>query len=198
MDRYVELQASDHWTKDFPKYRTLLDEAVEVFCGMAFARATKPTGLKVMDVGCGDGYSTAVLKAMGWDATGVDLSVDKVRYAQEERGVRAVACVLGREPLPFADGEFDAIFSSHVAEHFDELDSALEDCVRVLRVGGFGLFIVPFGPSNSPQHMRSFLYGEELPGGLRRAGFAVNRVWNVTRLQPEQWVEVEKTPEEPE
>lgn len=42
------------------------------------------------------------------------------------------------EPLPYADGTVDEVFSSHVFEHFDRwaADDILADWIRVLKPGG--------------------------------------------------------------
>jgi len=50
-----------------------------------------------------------------------------------------------REPLPFPDNSIDAIYSSHVLEHFSylELMRLLKDCLRVLKSGGMFSACVP-------------------------------------------------------
>ncbi len=45
--------------------------------------------------------------------------------------------------LPFADGSRDAVFASHCLEHIEDVGHALRDWLRVLRVGGFIVAIVP-------------------------------------------------------
>lgn len=48
-------------------------------------------------------------------------------------------------PLPFPDGSFDAIFSSHTLEHLylSQTKSLLRECLRVLRPGGIARHVVP-------------------------------------------------------
>lgn len=50
-----------------------------------------------------------------------------------------------RTALPFADGCFDAVYHSHVLEHFDRPQGArlLAECFRVLRPGGTLRVVVP-------------------------------------------------------
>lgn len=49
------------------------------------------------------------------------------------------------KPLPFPDGSFDAIFSSHTLEHLylSQTKSLLRECLRVLRPGGIARHVVP-------------------------------------------------------
>lgn len=50
-----------------------------------------------------------------------------------------------RKPLPFADGEVDAVYHSHVLEHLTTGEAAglLAECFRVLRPGGVVRVVVP-------------------------------------------------------
>ena len=45
--------------------------------------------------------------------------------------------------FPFADGSFDAIYSSHCFEHIADWLGVLRDWYRLLRVGGFLVIVVP-------------------------------------------------------
>ena len=45
--------------------------------------------------------------------------------------------------LPFEDGSVDAVFSSHCLEHIADYRAAIGDWLRVLKVGGFLICIVP-------------------------------------------------------
>lgn len=48
-------------------------------------------------------------------------------------------------PLPFSDNSFDAVYHSHVLEHFSRIDGIkfLKECYRVCRVGGIIRVVVP-------------------------------------------------------
>lgn len=50
-----------------------------------------------------------------------------------------------REGIPFPDAEFDAVYHSHVLEHFPKRSAGpfLAECLRVLRPGGILRVAVP-------------------------------------------------------
>ena len=45
--------------------------------------------------------------------------------------------------LPFADGSFDAIYSSHCFEHIADYQTVLRDWYRLLKTGGYLIIVVP-------------------------------------------------------
>src|SRR5262249_8560066 len=50
-----------------------------------------------------------------------------------------------RKPLPFGDGEFDVVYSSHAIEHLerDAAQRLLAECARLVRPGGICRMVVP-------------------------------------------------------
>ena len=97
----------------------------------------EPCG-SLLDVGCGTGSYTAALAERGWDVTGVDVSEDMLRRAQD-RGVRTVRA--DGASLPFGDASFDVMFTAFGAVPF-VADSAaiMAEAARVVRPGGRWVF----------------------------------------------------------
>jgi ubiquinone/menaquinone biosynthesis C-methylase UbiE len=96
-------------------------------------------GWRLLDVGCGNGAAAIHLaKAFGLDVVGVDVDPDQIAAA------RAAAAGLGRarflaasaERLPFADGEFDLVYTSKTTHHIPGWPRALAQMARVLKPGG--------------------------------------------------------------
>lgn len=59
--------------------------------------------------------------------------------------------------LPFADGVFDTVVSSHVLPVFGDIVGALHEMARVLRPGGMMAHVVPdlrYAPSRASSHWR--------------------------------------------
>jgi SAM-dependent methyltransferase len=73
-------------------------------------------------------------------------------------GVSVVADLV--QPLPFASGTFDEVWSSHVLEHVDRLLPLLAELARITRPGGRLRLTVPhfsfFGAYTDPTHRRFF------------------------------------------
>ncbi|MEZ0093199.1 class I SAM-dependent methyltransferase [Streptacidiphilus sp. EB129] len=162
-----------------------------------------PTGgLRALEVGCGLGVGAAVaIKAHGFaHVTGMD-----IHPQQLERAARANADLLDRRPaqlclahgaaeeMPFADGEFDLLYSVEAAQHFRDLGAFARETARVLRPGGRAVvasFFVPgadaAGAGQLAGMLDTFASGLDVAhtipsvvGSLERAGLAGVRVTSI-------------------
>jgi SAM-dependent methyltransferase len=95
------------------------------------------------------------------------------------------------QDIPFEDNSFDVIMCNHVLEHVDDSKKAMQEFFRVMKPGGWGIFMVPIDYNleetledpniTSPQdrekhywqsdHLR--LFGKDYGKKLADAGFAV-------------------------
>lgn len=96
-----------------------------------------PAGTLV-EVGCGTGAYSVGLVELGWDVTGVDISADMLRRA-EEKGIHTVQA--DATALPFADASFDAAASVFTHTDFDDFAGAVREIARVLRPGAPFVYI---------------------------------------------------------
>ena len=102
---------------------------------------------KVLDIGCGDGLGVELIKELGHECAGIDISTPKVTLAQE-KGLDAVEGVV--EELPFEDKQFDTVFCSHTLEHAEDLAKA---CSEIQRVSRRAVIIVPIEEhTDNPGH----------------------------------------------
>ncbi len=107
--------------------------------------AARP-GERILEVGFGTGHCIlALAQAVGetGKVCGIDLSDGMLAVTQNrlyEAGLldRTDLRVGDAAELPFADGEFDAVFMSFTLELFDspEIPIVLDQCYRVLQPGG--------------------------------------------------------------
>ena len=111
--------------------------------------AAKP-GEQILEVGFGSGVDVArILRgvAPGGKVMGIDLSDVMVRMARRRnrRAVtegRAVLTEASVEDLPFADDQFDAVYSVNCAQFWPDLQAALAGLYRVTRTGGRAVIAV--------------------------------------------------------
>lgn len=92
---------------------------------------------RFLDVGCGTGYQMAKAKAMGFDVTGIDPhpGTDGV-HAELVTNVRASIQKGVATSLPFPEGHFDVVFSSHALVVMEDIPGALREMRRVLKPQG--------------------------------------------------------------
>lgn len=106
----------------------------------------------VLDIGCGAGHSTALIKTAGAAVVGVDASHGMVDYASKTfDGIDFQ--VGGLEDLTFVDDEFDVVFAANSVQYAADLDTALRELKRVCKPGGSivaGLFGPPDTVSYKP------------------------------------------------
>jgi len=105
---------------------------------------------RVLDVGCGlASLLIALAERIPFQspAVGIDVSEELIQQAAREvrrAGLEDRITVLASRAtrLPFADGAFDVVFSSHVIKHLDDqaVGEAFAEIARVLKPGGRFLF----------------------------------------------------------
>lgn len=178
----------------------------DVHCSVIEARETcVPTlrrvlgapGKQILESGCGTGRWMAFFERLGHRTVGVDDSAAPLRIAKRHaadlRVVRADA-----RACPFRTQSFDVVFSSYVAEHFEDGPEALlREIHRLLKPNGLLLMIVPYNNAlrriltnrvlqvfyllsrlrGRPLAFTEFRYARrEMERYLQRAGFCVEHV----------------------
>lgn len=121
-------------------------------------------GERILEIGCGTGEALPILSSYAGPASpifGLDLSTGMLRRAKsklERRASSNVKLMQGDSSrLPFTDETFDVIFMSFTLELFptEEISIILEECRRVLRLGG-RLGIVSLLQKEYPNCMERF------------------------------------------
>lgn len=130
-------------------------------------------GMRVLDVGCGEGYVGAELAARGVrEVQGVDIC--------DVRRVRELPFRLyDGHHLPFEDGEFDLVMLSFVLHHVP--DPAKIGLLReALRVARGKVFILEDTPATAVDRLVSRRHGEAYRRKIASAapfGFLTEREW---------------------
>jgi malonyl-CoA O-methyltransferase len=89
---------------------------------------------RVLDVGCGKGRFTRVLRDQNPGSALYGLDISEAMLACVPAGIDVVSGSMTE--LPFAASAFDCIYATESLEHAVEIERAVEEMCRVLKPGG--------------------------------------------------------------
>jgi SAM-dependent methyltransferase len=113
-----------------PFYRLLAAEAAD-----DLERRYGPlAGSRIADLGCGPGFYTDALRALGAEVIPVDNDLEEMTYAGEPP---EGALVADATALPLPDGDLDGVLCSNLLEHTPDSNAVIDEIERVLRPGGW-------------------------------------------------------------
>lgn len=104
-------------------------------------------GRDILEIGSGRGETVLELAECGGTVTGIDLSEVAVANAQvraKELRVDAQFFAMDAEATEFADDAFDIICGGAILHHLD-IERAYREISRLLRPGGYAIFVEPLG-----------------------------------------------------
>lgn len=148
-------------------------------------------GMRVVDVGCGDGGHIAFCGRMGADISFIDRQESKVR-ALEQRLQNSVAgdmeaLVSDCNPIPLPDGYADLVICTEVLEHVADPTQFLTEIVRLGKADASFVLTVPDARSEElvattappsyfepPNHIRTFT-SEQFRQLVEECGLQVQR-----------------------
>lgn len=122
-------------------------------------------GKKVLDVGCGNAYGTALMAKDALEITGVDydqatINDNKNKYA----GITNLNFKQGAvPPLPLPDFSYDVVTAFQFIEHIENRKVFLKECLRVLKPGGILLVTTPNikkSLARNPFHVHEYTFDE--------------------------------------
>lgn len=164
-------------------FGSLSNNIYRIQIGKAFLELKHPDG-KALDIGCGDGSLLLIMKRLGWDVHGVDISNSAVKLAKDKLGTENIFTG-NLKDCQFPSNFFDVISLRHVLEHLHEPYKSLKEIRRILKEDGVLSITVPNVDSlyfhvfkknwfhlDIPRHLFQFSI-ETLNGLLSKAGFKV-------------------------
>jgi len=108
----------------------------ERICAAELERARQyfPSAAKVLEIGGGRGYQAAILASWGMDVTSLDIAGAAAHHPVQ---------VYDGQRIPFPGRSFDAVFSSNVLEHVEDVEALLGEAARVLKARGVMVHVLP-------------------------------------------------------
>ena len=97
-------------------------------------------GIKVLDVGCGGGFTCEFLAARGAIVSGIDRAKKCIVKAREHAAQYSLTIDYEHgvaENLPYENSSFDAVICVDVLEHVGDLKQTISEISRILKPGGF-------------------------------------------------------------
>lgn len=108
---------------------------------------------KVLDLGCGTGRHTEILKKRGAKVWGIDISPKMLDIAKSE--IKGVDFKVGSVyQLPYKSNFFDIVVAGLVVGYFRNLDKAFKEIYRVLKINGIFVFSLTNPLLEISQHIK--------------------------------------------
>ncbi len=146
-----------------------------------FVSAYAETGMRVLEVGCGDGALAAELSRRGLEVRGLDHSPDAVAAARA-RGVDAVA----GDFLDFDGERFDRVLFTRSLHHIHPPERAVDRARRLLASGG-RLLVEEFAVEAPDEPTAAWFYGAQ--SVLAAAGLSAEETSALPRDPLRRWAE---------
>jgi SAM-dependent methyltransferase len=167
---YWEANA-DIWTRHA---RTVYDVYRDALNTPAFLAMLPPvSGLRGLDVGCGEGSNTRELARLGARMHGIDIASTFIRHAVAAENADPLGIVFyGADAifLPFVPGTFDFVTAFMSMMDIPDQARALSEVWRVLRPGGFMQFSISH-PCFDPPHRRVLREADGTTRAIEVAGY---------------------------
>lgn len=127
-------------------------------------------GKRVLDVACGEGYGSKLLK--DWGATsvvGVDISAEALQIANSSFSEDGITFLNhSAEQLPFESDSFDVVVSFETIEHLEHPEVFLSEIARVVKFNGTVILSCPndnyyaknLDNYTNPYHLRRYSWSD--------------------------------------
>jgi 2-polyprenyl-3-methyl-5-hydroxy-6-metoxy-1,4-benzoquinol methylase len=117
---------------------------------------------RVLDVGCGTGYGSAIAASHVREVVAIDVSEETVVWAKAKHHLDNLTFMtMPATELSFPDAYFDAAYSIQVIEHIEDAELHLSEVVRVLKPGARFVVATPNKLTYSPKGIHNAFHARE-------------------------------------
>ena len=117
---------------------------------------------RVLDVGCGTGYGSAIVASHVREVVGIDVSEEAVAWARTKHQLDNLKFMtMPATELSVPDAFFDAACSIQVIEHIEDVELHLSEVVRVLKPDGRFMVATPNRLTYSPNGLHNAFHVRE-------------------------------------
>jgi ubiquinone/menaquinone biosynthesis C-methylase UbiE len=110
-------------------------------------------GKKLLDIACGQGYFSRLLRDAGAEVSGIDISSELIMYAKRREGEGIEYVVGSADNLShWKKGVFDAAFCVLAIQNIENVPGVLSEASRVLKSDGRFLLVLNHPTFRVPQH----------------------------------------------
>jgi SAM-dependent methyltransferase len=143
------------WEANAPGWIELSRAGFDVYRDLvntpAFLTLLPPvSGLRCLDLGCGEGHNTRLVADRGASMVAVDLVRGFLEAGAAAAGPRISYVQADGRTLPFPDDAFDAVTAFMSIMDVADPEQTLIEIARVLRPGGFAQFSIGHPASTTP------------------------------------------------
>ena len=164
--------AAIHYRPGSPEFYQIYDSLREMNEPPDFAKTLHEyerfLGKRVLEVGCGNGYTLGKFAQAGAEVYGIDVTetaVDISRKRFEYQKLKGNFIVGNAENLPYETNFFDCVCSMGVLHHVPDTEKAVAEIYRCLKPGG-RLMVMVYHRDSIPYRLvmplRSLLTGKSL------------------------------------
>lgn len=136
------------WGKVAGWYNELLEEGEDTYQEKVIKpnllRILSPkAGQEILDVGCGQGYFSRAIAALGAKVVGIDIAGELVKIAKENSGTNETYLVGSAEEMSRLEaGRFDSVICILALQNMKNMQAAIAEIARVLKPVGRAVLVL--------------------------------------------------------
>jgi ubiquinone/menaquinone biosynthesis C-methylase UbiE len=180
--RYWDENAKN-WTK---LARMGYDQCRDLINSPAFFKMLPEiSGMKGLDIGCGEGYNTRIAAKKGAKLNAIDISKVFIKYAKETEQKKPLGIeyqVANATNIPFPDNHFDFAMATMSIMDIADTEKAIEEAFRVVKYGGFFQFSIIHPLIRNSDY--SWIRNEE----GKKIGFVIKDYFKNLHGEIEEWI----------